>query len=169
MILYNELTIENGLYIDMQVESLSYYDNINIIGVRIDTADTYNTEYPYKKIMQEEAKSMEVSLNVPVKNELFIITPIISGYPSEDTPCCKDKIDIAYIYCDYEIKKHGLSYINELGLNCEMPKNFIDFIFRYIAFQTALDAESYNDAVKYWKLLHNNKFKTGFKNCGCHG
>ena len=81
---------------------------------------------------------MKVTLNVPVNNELFIITPIVSGCPSEDTPCGRDVVDIAYIYCDSKIKEDCLKYLGELGVDCTIPKSMIDYILRYIALDMSL-------------------------------
>lgn len=62
MIKYNQLSAEGKLHIDIQVEDKSYFENVFITGVQIDTADTYGTEYPFKKIEQEPSKNLLVEL-----------------------------------------------------------------------------------------------------------
>lgn len=153
MIKYNQLSAEGVLHIDIEVEDKPYFENIYIKGVQIDTADTYGTEYPFKKVEQEPAKKMFVELNVPLKDEIFFITPITSGYPSEDTPCGLDVCDKAYIYCDTDLKRRGINFLKELGQDCNIPKGFIDFILRAAALDLSLQTCNFNDAAKFWKLI----------------
>lgn len=169
MIQYNQLTAEEVLHIDMQVEDKPYFQNVFITGVRVDNEDTYNKEYPYEKITQEPSKELIVDINTVLKGQLLFITPYIEGAPSEDTPCGQDVCNKAYIYCIDDIKKQGLDYLKDLGNDCNIPKNFIDFILRYNAFELALQTCNYEDAIKYWKLIKGTKVKIKSKNCGCHG
>lgn len=104
-----------------------------------------------------------------MKDEILFITPLVSGYPSEDTPCGMDVCDKAYIYCDTDLKKRGIQYLRELGVDCQMPKGFIDFILRAAALDLALQTCNYMDAANYWKLIKGQKTKVKHKGCGCHG
>lgn len=172
MIKYNQLSAEGKLHIDIEVEEKEYFDNVYIAGVRIDTSETYDKEHPYEEYKQEPAKQLIVDLVIPhkdLKKEILFITPVISGYPSEETPCGQDVCDKAYIYCDTDIRNKGIAYLKELGNNCQTPKGFIDFILRTTALDLSLQTCNYNDAAKYWKLLKGNTVKVRNKNCGCHG
>lgn len=169
MIQYNQLSAEGILHIDIQVEDKPYFENIYITGVRVDTADTYDTEYPYELRTQEPAKQLIVNIRTKLKGELLFITPQISGYPSEDTPCGQDECNKAYIYCDTDVKERGLAYLKELNENCQIPKGFIDFILKSAALDISLQTCNYKDAAKYWKYLKGQKIKSKSKNCGCHG
>lgn len=168
MIQYNQLSIEGKLHIDIEVEDKPYFDNIFISGVRIDTADTYNTEHSFKTIEQEDSKELVVNISIAGTDDLFIITPIVSGYPSEDAPCGQDEVNPAYIYCDAKIRNRGLSYLKELGEDCTIPKGFVDFILLSEALDLALQTCNYSEAVKYWNFLHRRSIRTSNK-CGCHG
>lgn len=169
MIKYNQLSAEGVLHIDIEVEDKSYFENIYITGVQIDTADTYGTEYPFQKVEQEPSKHLLTELNVPLKGEIYFITPLISGYPSEDTPCGLDVCNKAYIYCDTDLKNKGIAFLKELNINCNIPKGFIDFILRAAALDLSLQTCNYNDAAKFWNLIKGKKIKAKGKGCGCHG
>lgn len=170
MIQYNQLSAEGKLYIDMQVEDKSYFENIYITGVRIDTADTYGKQYPYEEYKQKPSKELIKDFVIPnLKNEILFITPYVDGYPSEDTPCGQDVCDKAYIYCDNELKNKGLGYLRELGLDCQIPKGFIDYILKVFALDLSLQTCNYDDAAKFWKYIKGSKIKAKPKKCGCHG
>lgn len=170
MILYNQLSAEEGiLHIDIQVEDKPYFENIYITGVRVDNADTYNTDNAYEKITQEPSKELIVDIRTKAKGEILFITPYVEGAPGEDTPCGHDVCNKAYIYCDTDIKNKGISFLKELGAGCQIPRGFIDFILRAAALDLSLQTCNYEDAIKYWNLIKGDKIKAKSKNCGCHG
>lgn len=170
MIQYNQLSAEDTLYIDMQVEDQEYYDNIYITGVQVHTADTYGTNYaPLKQVTQEPSKSLSVDLNIPIKGELIFIVPLIQGEVSWDCPCGKDECNEAYIYCDTSIKEKGLAYLKELGNDCSIPKGFIDFILSQAALSLSLETCNFQEAIKYWNSINKRFIRTTSSNCGCHG
>lgn len=139
MIQYNQLSAEGALCIDIQVEDKEYYENIYITGVKVHTADTYGTEYaPLKEVKQEPSKKLSVELNIPVKGELLFIVPVIQGEVSWECPCGQDICEESYLYCDTSIREKGLAYLKEMGVDCIIPKGFIDFILKSTALDLAL-------------------------------
>ena len=70
----------------------------------------------------------------------------------------------------YPLYQHAFSYIKELSDTCSIPKNFINYILQYKAFELAVKTGHYTEAIKYWK-----RFFMGIKdsvitpNCGCYG
>lgn len=171
MIKYNELNVEdNFLHVKMQVENKPYYSDITIVGVRIDIPSTYGTADAYHTITQENSKVLEAEVYISKSiNSLLIITPIISGIPSEDTPCGKDTVNKTAVYDSSIILKQSMPFLKELGDSCVTPRGFIDFILRKKALDLSIDTGNYTDAIKYWGLLTNNNLTTKTNNCGCHG
>lgn len=172
MIKYNKLNIEEDyLYIDVQVEDKSYFSDVTIQGVRIDTPDTYGTSTPYHEVTQEETTNLILEVYLPqAKNELLFITPILLGNPSPETPCGQDVNKVGVVYNRKFLAKKGLNYLTRLGDSCTLPKDFIDFILRQKALDLAIETCNYLDAIKYWKMLNKTYTnETNTSKCGCYG
>ena len=77
MIKYNDLRIEgNNLIIDFEVEDKSYYENVSIQGVRVDTPLTYGKKTPYYIYDGDDVTRYKNEVFIPdAKKELLIITP----------------------------------------------------------------------------------------------
>lgn len=170
MIKYNTLKIEgNNLIIDFEVEDKSYYENVSIQGVRIDTPLTYGTNTPYYIYDGDDVTRYKNEVFIPeVKKELLIITPQVYAALPPDTPCGADIIDMASIYDRNVLLDKGLGYLKELGDTCEISRGFVDFILRKHALDMAIATCNYSMAIKYWKMLIMVKGTT-IKGCGCHG
>lgn len=170
MIKYNTLKIEgNNLIIDFEVEDKSYYGNVSIEGVRIDTPLTYGTDTPYYIYDEDDVTRYENEIFIPdVKKELLIITPQVYVALPPDTPCGADIIDMAAVYDRNVLLDKGLGYLKELGDTCEISRGFVDFILKRHALDMAIATCNYSMAIKYWKMLTMVKGTT-IKGCGCHG
>lgn len=173
MITYKELKIQdNGfLFFHAVVEDQPYYEGIVITGARIDTPLTYGTDTPYEVTTAMAPTTELVSGHIlpPKDQQLLIVTPIIEGAPSYDTPCGKDVIDIGIVYNKKHILEKGLGYLKELGESCSIPKGFVDYILRAKALDMAIATCNYAEAIKYWNYLTKRPIKTSTNNCGCHG
>lgn len=169
MIKYNTLSIEgNYLIIDIETEDRTYYNNLKIIGLRIDTPSTYETSIPYYGINIEETSSYRVEIPISdAKEEMFIITPQVNVTFSQDIPCGADVIDKAVIYDKAILLNKGLGYLKELGNTCEIPKNLIDFILKEKALDIAIVTCNYDMAIKYWNLLTKVE-GAPIKGCNCN-
>lgn len=111
-------------------------------------------------------------LGVSIANNMFFIYALTSGEPTSDTPreLLETKI-VGTAVNTYTIYKQSIAYVKELGDTCEIPKNFIDFIFRIKALDLAIKTGNYQEAIKYWnkffKVMSYNVESSS--SCGCYG
>ena len=184
MVQFNELRITpdgQKLIIDVSVKDLEYYTNVYLDGVLIDTQDTFVESGPSSKVVYRgsimgDNKSIRLELGtgnlLPTLNDnLFFVYVKTKGAPAANTPCGMDNITTLGVVSNlYPLYQHAFSYIKELGDTCSIPKNFINYILQYKAFELAIKTGHYTEAIRYWK-----KFFMGIKdsvitsNCGCHG
>lgn len=107
----------------------------------------------------------------PCKDMLFVYV-IASGTPAADTPCGFDNGKIMGTVVNLKAMYNNmLCYIRQVENNCEVPKNFIDSILKYKAFELSIRTGNYPLAIKYWnKYLSNSKPSIStIKTCNCHG
>lgn len=184
MVQFNELRITpdgQRLIIDASVKDLEYYTNVYLDDVLIDTQDTFVESGPSSKVVYRgsimgDSKSIRLELGtgnlLPTLNDnLFFVYVRTKGAPAANTPCGMDNITTLGVVSNlYPLYQHAFSYIKELGDTCSIPKNFINYILQYKAFELAIKTGHYTEAIRYWK-----KFFMGIKdsvitsNCGCHG
>lgn len=184
MVQFNELRItpdSKTLIIDVSVKDLEYYTDVFIAEVRIDSQDTFSPTGPsynevYKDTISGNTKSIRLELGTgdllpSLKDNIFFVYIVTKGTATPNTPCGMDNITTLGVAVNlYPLYQHALAYIKELGDTCNIPKNFIDFILQYKAFQLAIKTGHYTEAIRYWR-----KFFMGIKdlsitsNCGCHG
>lgn len=127
-------------------------------------------ERPLKiKTIRMEINYTELLYNL--NQDLLFVYVKIKGTPSVDTPCGMDNITTLGVVSNfYPLYQHAFNYIKELNDTCSIPKNFINYILQYKAFEFAIKTGHYTEAIKYWK-----KFFMGIKdsvitsNCGCYG
>lgn len=218
MIKFNELRItpnNENLIIDVSIEDASYFQNVVLDSIVIDTQDTYTQNGPsskavFKYVVAEEdydsiyslpenyscapvqdeqsknycftiddysKKSIKLilsseDLGVPIAGNMFFVYAIASGEPSADTPSeLRESKIVGTAINTYPIYKQSVAYTKELGETCNIPKNFIDYIFRIKALDLAIKTGNYQEAIKYWnkffKIL-NYRVETS-SSCGCYG
>lgn len=91
-------------------------------------------------------------------NILFVYA-IAKGTPSADTPCGRDNATImGTVICLYPYYRNLMYYLNELGDDCTIPKNLIDYILRFKAVELSIKTGNYVKAIQYW-----NKWFKGIK------
>lgn len=191
MVQFNELKISSDyikLIIDVSVKDIAYYENVYLSEIYIDTQDTFVQSGPsnntcYKKelyIIQDNTKvypkSIRLELGIDqilpsLKDNLFFIYIKVTGNPSVDTPCGMDNsTTIGVIYDKYSIFKNAMNYIDEINNTCNIPKNFIDYILKYKAFQYSLNTGHYIKAIEYYnKFIKNINTNVQPVNCNCNG
>lgn len=171
MIKYNKLEIKGDyLIVDFEVEDKPYYSSVSIQGIRIDIPLTYGKETPYYIENNDDRTHYTKEFLIPdIKKELIIITPqcYTREIPS-DVPCGADIVDVSAVYDKNILLEKGLYYIKNLGSECEISKDFIDFILRHHALDMAIDTCNFNTAIKYWDMFKVTKGVTT-KGCGCNG
>ncbi len=107
----------------------------------------------------------------PYKDMLFVYV-IASGTPAAGTPCGFDNGKIMGTVVNLKAMYDSmLCYIRQVENSCEVPKNFIDSILKYKAFELSIRTGNYPLAIKYWnKYLSNSKPNIStIKTCNCHG
>lgn len=187
MIEFKELRVTpdgKTLIIDAAVKDLSYYDNVYIKSVTIDTQDTYSESgsstnplfhYEVTSASGENKKRIRLELNSTVLGDItgnmFFVYVTADKAPAPDTPCGLDNIVTlgvtAYLYPFY---RSSINYIKELENKCEPPKNFIDSLLRFKAFELSIRTGHYTQAIKYWnKFFKEVKSNTVNTICRCHG
>lgn len=184
MIVFNELTITpdgSKLIIDVSVKDLEYYTDVYLDQILIDSQDTFIESGPssqiiYSKTISENVKSFRVeidnnSLLSTVKSNLFFVYIKTKGTPSSDTPCGMDNnITLGITTYYYPLYQKAISYMKQLDNTCDIPKDFINFILQYKAFQLSIKAGHYVESIKIWNKLYDsiNKISITSK-CKCHG
>ena len=188
MIEFKELRVTpdgKTLIIDASVKDLSYYDNVYIKSVTIDTQDTYSESgsstnpifyYEVASVSDENKKKIRLELNSsvlgkPITGNMFFVYITVKGTPAADTPCGLDNVTTlgvtAYLYPFY---RSSINYIKELENECEPSKNFIDSLLRFKAFELSIRTGHYTQAIKYWnKFFKEVKSNTVNTICRCHG
>lgn len=112
-------------------------------------------------------------LGVSIENNMFFVYAISSGEPLSDTPCdLRNTMIIGTAINLYPIYKQSMLYTKELGDNCSIPKNFIDYILKVKALDLSLKTGNYQEAIKYWNRLFKNLYYSSnieILKCGCYG
>lgn len=186
MVQFNELKIVpdgTQLIIDVSVKDSEYYTDVYLDEILIDTQDTFiesgpSTQVVYSKIIDGSIKSVRLELGtgdlLPSLNDnLFFVYVKTKGTPAANTPCGMDNVTTLGVVTNlYPLYQQALCYIKGLSNTCVIPKNFINFILQYKAFQLAVKTGHYTEAIKYWKRLYssqNAKDTTVTSKCGCYG
>lgn len=122
-------------------------------------------------------KSYRIEINkndssLTFRDNLLFVYVKTNGTPASDTPCGMDEettLGVTLYY--YPIYNAMMNSIKELEKNCEVPKNFINSILRFKAFELAIDTEHYNQAIIYYnKFIKNINLNTVISNkCNCYG
>jgi hypothetical protein len=105
---------------------------------------------------------------------MFFVYIECDGTPCPDTPCRLDEMTTLGVTFDYGIIfNQAMGFTRELGKDCDIPKNFIDFILNFDALKLAIETEHYVPAIGFWKWITQNRSfgRGGYlpKPCGCHG
>lgn len=184
MVEFNRLIVlpkYQGIYLDVQVPDIPYYENIYIDRVVIDTQDTYTNcgisskpVYEYK--VDGDVKSLQLTISdsdilVPcMAGQLFFVYVVTKGTFAPDTPQgCDCHTTLAACADTYRIYRQGTKYMAETYKECEVPRHFLDFILRYNAFKIAMKTRDYPLAIAYWEKFNKQMCYKSSSNCGCNG
>ena len=188
MIEFKELRVTpdgKTLIIDASVKDLSYYDNVYIDSLTIDTQDTYSESgsstnplfhYEVASVSEENKKRIRLELNSsvlgkPITGNMFFVYITVKGTPAADTPCGLDNVTTLGVTADlYPFYKSFINHMKELENECEPSKNFIDSLLKFKAFELSIRTGHYTQAIKYWnKFFKEVKSNTVNTICRCHG
>ena len=177
MLQFNELRISPDnkyLIVDVQVQELPYYDNINIDTIIIDTQKTYSATGPSNKplfiIDGESVKHYRNFIDIDgVADNMFFVYVLTNGTPADNTPCGMSSSSILGVtYNKYPIYQQNIKMLNSIG-GCEPSSDMIDYILQQKAFDLSLKTGNYTKAIEYWNIFFDNTEKVVNTNCGCYG
>ena len=194
MIIFDRLQISDSgklLYIDAHINQASYFDNITIDKVIIQTSEqvsetdplTPGSDYIYQLEVEGNPKELHLALNVStdfeevfqsLSDKLLFVYVICKGTPDACTPCRLDEMTTLGVTFDEALLyQKVMQFTKELADNCTVSKGFIDMILLWYGFKAAIETEHYNEAIDFWKKMffghHGIEGLTTNKPCGCHG
>lgn len=185
MIKFNELRVAKdgkSLIIDVSVRDLPYYDNVYIDKVAIDTQDTFissgiSSHPVFSKTVSGNNKSVRLELSsadmvTDFTKNLFFVYVVTKGTPTADVPCNMDeKTTLCVTLWEYPLYNTLMQSIKDLEHNCEIPKNFIDIMLKFKAFEIAINTGNYNQAIIYYNRYIKNieSVITKSNKCNCYG
>lgn len=149
-------------YIVPDNEQLIYTQECNCQVVTEQNEDVLLDEFGTKHIRQ----FIDIDF---IGNNIFFVWVVTKGNPTEDTPCgMKDAVTLGVVYNKLPIYNAAMKYINSIE-GCDIPREFMDFIFRKKAFETCLEVGNYNQAIKYWNKFFTDIKESQISNCNCYG
>lgn len=202
MVIFNECRIDKegkNLIVDVSVDSLSYYEDIYLESITIDTDKTFIEHGPSSNpvytetftpdenniqngvfmldIQKSNLKNIRLRINYKdlnlanLNDNILFVYIGVKGVPHPDTPCGRDnKYSVAVAVNVRPIYNMAMSYLKELEGTCNTPKGFIDMILRLKAFELSLKTGNFLTAIKQWyKLFKNKRIVSPTKGCGCNG
>jgi hypothetical protein len=193
MVSINEFVIARDakyLYLKASIDDMEYFENVFIDYLEFTlhkvvngTIETSTVELNpdgtlHTESLETEVKNVDLTLTPQDLGLSDFQTPVIEvkvytkGYPSADTPCGMDEEYVVGItYNESILHDKGLSFIHQVGQDCNIPDDFINWILSSSAFDLALKSGNMNDALAWWLRLTSNR-SNGYSrnsNCGCHG
>lgn len=202
MIQFNELRITQdgkNLIIDAQVQDISYYADVYIDSIIIDSQNTFVSsgasssplfKYTYDATtastlryvtsLTSGGKLKGIRMTIPYNSlgetsnldkDLLFVYVTINGTPSSDTPCDMDlTYELGIVYNTYPFYLRGMNFIKELNSSCELPKQLIDYMLRQKVLETCIQVGDYTKAVEYWKKFFTGDYQViNLKTCSCNG
>lgn len=184
MIQFNELRVTpdgKNLIVDASVKNLSYYDDIYIDSILVDTQDTYVANGPsskpaFKYQLDDSDKNIRLELNstllqLPIDGNLFFVYVVVKGTPSPDTPCGMDNTITMGVTANlYPFYRSSINYMKEIENNCDVPRNFVNAFLQLKALELSIKTGHYAQAIKYWnKFFKEAKSITINTGCNCNG
>ena len=182
MIKFTELRVHKGhLLITAQVREESYYENVYIKKIYIDTQDTFTSTGPSSNAIYEseeyDSTTKEVHLdlvatdlkNVDMSKTMFFVYTEGDGL-NQEVPCGFDNVyslGVTFDLCP--IYNETMQYIKEVENECELPKGFINMILQYKAIQYSINSGHYLQAINYYNKFYKDLSVVTTKPCGCHG
>lgn len=100
------------------------------------------------------------------------ITFSMSNTNASCMPCGWDATKETFVtFYDLKLYARAMNYIKSLESNCEIPKEFIDFILNYEMLKSAIELSDYTNAELIYKRIFKTYKGTQLFNhkCNCHG
>lgn len=175
------------LFIDAHINKASYFENLKLDSINIDTQDTVlqsfdgpsnNPVFTYSHTTSTlESKEVHLvidknDINANLSKDMLYVYFHVTGTPAPNTPCRLDEpYTLVVTFNEGAIYNKMMGYTKEIINTCEVPKEFIDMILQLEAVKASIETENYASANKFYHRLINIKSSVGTShiNCGCHG
>ena len=199
MLQWNELRITpdgKKLIVDVQVQEMSYYDNIYIETLAL-SAYSKPEDYDPTKLrggttlylwrdfdaqVGPEEEYMEIGeqgqhyrhlrkcIDIDsISDNLFFITATNNDDFAEDTPCsCKETSILGIVYNKQLLYRNSINALKTMN-NCTPSKELIDYILNVKVFEMAINVGDYRTAITYWNNTFKKNIHSVTSNCGCYG
>lgn len=166
--------------ITASVKTDSYYTDVYIDKISIDTQDTYIENGPsttpiYTQTITGSQKSISITLDTndftqSMNSNMFFVYVKSKGTPTSDVPCGADVVtSVGVVYNNYPIFQRGMKYIKEILNPKNIEKAFIDFILQIKALELSIITSNYTISVYYWnKFFKDNVYINNECRCN-HG
>ena len=157
---------------DMYDKTYSIPEECSCNPVRIKEDESYCFTYGLDSMKHVRLELPLNALGIDCSSDILFVYVIATGTPAAATPCGFDNskimgtvVNLKYMY------DNMLYYIRQIESECEVPRNFIDSILKYKAFELSIRTGNYPLAIKYWKkyLSNNNLNIPTIKTCNCYG
>ena len=185
-VIFDQLRISDDgkkLYINLHVNTASYFDYIYLKDITIMTADKVSETAPqgviidpdtqlptdciYYSTFEENQKEAAFVLQATDFNELFTKSTLsedlffvyvrVQGIPDPCTPCALDKeVNVGVTFDENLLFQRVMDFTRQLASDCTVPQGFTDFILQWNAFKAAVETEHYIPAIKFYNMLFGN-------------
>ena len=194
MIQFNNLEFitSKKLRINAEVVNLSYFANVYIDNIIIDTEDTVCPSgpssnpplifHPSGSNLKSINQIIDVSELVKDGTKMLFVYIGCKGAPAANTPCGMDSEYSMKPVVDYkDLYREGLTRAGCvggcgcIGVECEIDKAFANFALQYFRLTTAIDNDDVETAYDAWyHIMHKGgekrlAIKQTNKPCGCNG
>ena len=190
-VIFDQLRISDDgkrMYINAHVNKATYFNDIYIDSIVIQTADKVSetnpglptSDYIYIKKAEENAKELNLVLDASdlskswesdpkatafnrgdMSNTLFFVYIKCKGTPDICTPCRLDEeTTLGVVFDENVLYQKVMDYTKELVAVCSVPSAFIDFILLWNAFKAAIETEHYIPAIKFFNMLFDKVGKS---------
>lgn len=175
----------NKIIIDVSIKEKSYYENVYLDSITIDTQDTFIQGGPSSKACythtidgNQKQYYLEITQNdlIPsLKENLFFVWVKAKGIPDPSTPCGEDnQTSLGILLWMYPIYKQVYCFADKIdcnNCNTDFYKSFIDLILKIKSLQTAILLGDSTKALKYYNKFFKDKLNTNLliKKCNCNG
>ena len=150
--------------------------DVFILQYSITETPIYKTMYKHIKIVLSGQEFSTATLNNYTLSDLLFIYALAQYDGEGETLPCGEKewtvhpvVDMLPFYC------RGMNFVKSLGDTCNIPREFIDYILMYKAFELSLYTGNYPNAIQYFNDFKRVKSKSGIQikqrrggGCGCH-
>lgn len=191
MIIFDQLRISDDgkrMYINAHVNKASYFNDIYIDSIVIQTADKVSetdpglptSDYVYIQKVEENTKELNLVLEASdlskswesdpnaiafnrrdMSKTLFFVYIKCKGTPGSCTPCKLDEeTTLGVVFDENVLHQKVMDYTKKLVADCNVPSEFINFILLWNAFKSAIETEHYIPAIKFFNMMFDEVGKS---------